>query len=51
MTFVCIYVAYSRPNGWTDCVEIFCGHSLNFKLRRNPILGSTKNAQLLELIF
>jgi len=22
-----IYVAYSRPNGWTDCAEICCGHS------------------------
>ena len=22
-----IYVAYSRPNGWTDWAEIFCGHS------------------------
>ena len=21
------YVAYSRPNGWTDWVEFFCGHS------------------------
>ena len=19
-----IYVPYSRPNGWTDCAEIFC---------------------------
>ena len=22
-----IYVPYSRPNGWTDWAEIFCGHS------------------------
>ena len=22
-----IYVAYSRPNCWTDWAEIFCGHS------------------------
>ena len=22
-----IYVAYSRPNGWTDWAEIFCKHS------------------------
>ena len=22
-----IYVAYSRPNSWTDWAEIFCGHS------------------------
>ncbi len=22
-----IYVGYSRPNGWTDWVEIFCEHS------------------------
>jgi len=22
-----IYVGYSRPNGWTDWVEIFCRHS------------------------
>ena len=22
-----IYVAYSRPNGWTDWAEIVCGHS------------------------
>ena len=22
-----IYVAYSRPNGWTDLAGIFCGHS------------------------
>ena len=21
------YVPYSRPNGWTDWAEIFCGHS------------------------
>ena len=21
-----IYVAYSRPNGWTDWAEICCGH-------------------------
>ena len=21
-----IYVPYSRPNGWTDRAEIFCGH-------------------------
>ena len=26
-TFVYIYVAYSRPNDWTDWVEIFFGHS------------------------
>ena len=26
-TFVFIYVAYSRPNGWTDRAEFFCGHS------------------------
>jgi len=24
---VYIYVAYSRPNGWTDWAEICCGHS------------------------
>ena len=22
-----IYVTYSRPNGWTDWAEFFCGHS------------------------
>ena len=22
-----IYVAYGRPNGWTDRAEFFCGHS------------------------
>ena len=22
-----IYVAYSRPNGWTEWAETFCGHS------------------------
>ena len=22
-----IYVAYSQPNGWTDWVKTFCGHS------------------------
>ena len=22
-----LYVAYRRPNGWTDWAEIFCGHS------------------------
>ena len=22
-----IYVPYSRPNGWTDWADIFCGHS------------------------
>ena len=22
-----LYVPYSRPNGWTDWAEIFCGHS------------------------
>ena len=22
-----IYVAYNRPNGWTEWAEIFCGHS------------------------
>ena len=22
-----IHVAYSRPNGWTDWAELFCGHS------------------------
>ena len=22
-----IYVAYSRPNGWTDWADIFWGHS------------------------
>ena len=26
-TFVYIYVPYSRPNGWTDWAEIFCGQS------------------------
>ena len=31
-SYIYIYVAYSRPNGWTDWaktfdwVEIFCGH-------------------------
>ena len=24
---ICIYVAYSRPNGWTDWADKFCGHS------------------------
>ena len=22
-----IYIAYSRLKGWTDCADIFCGHS------------------------
>ena len=22
-----IYVVYSRPNGWTDWADFFCGHS------------------------
>ena len=26
-TFVFIYVAYSRPNGWTDSAGIVCGNS------------------------
>jgi len=26
-SYICIYVAYSRPNDWTDWAEIFCGHS------------------------
>ena len=25
--YIYIYVAYSRPNGWTDWTEIFCEHS------------------------
>jgi len=25
--FIYRYVAYSRPNGWTEWAEIFCGHS------------------------
>ena len=24
---ICTYVAYSRPNGWTEWADIFCGHS------------------------
>ena len=24
---VYIYVAFSRPNGWTDWVDFFCGYS------------------------
>ena len=27
ISFVCMYDAYSRPNGLTDCAEICCGHS------------------------
>ena len=25
--YIYIYAAYSRPNGWTDWAEFFCGHS------------------------
>ena len=27
-SYIYIYVAFSRPNGWTDWAEIFCVHSL-----------------------
>ena len=26
-SYIYIYVAYSRPNVWTDWAEFFCGHS------------------------
>ena len=26
-SYIYIFVAYSRPNGWTDWAEIVCGHS------------------------
>ena len=32
-----IYVPYSRPNGWTDWAEIFCGHSWVAGGLKNPI--------------
>ena len=34
-----IYVAYSRPNGWTDWANFFCGHSW---LKKIEILFSKK---------
>ena len=27
MLKVTALIAYSRPNGWTEWAEIFCGHS------------------------
>ena len=26
-SYIYIYVAYSRPNGWADWAEFFCGNS------------------------
>ena len=26
-SYIYTYVAYSRPNGWTEWAEIFCGHA------------------------
>ena len=55
-----IYVAYSRPNDWTEWAEISCGHPWVFQAKQNakfipratpgPFIASTLYTILLNTI-